>query len=633
MDDLLLHIRRAVEWQQSQLEIQRLASFPELNPSPVIEIDASGEVTYLNPAAGNFFPDLGSEGMQHPLLADMQDIFAASMKGETREAAREVEVGNATYERRLYSIPANKLIRITVLDITKRKQAEQKLQESEQRFRLLFDKMLNGFALHEIILDDEGKPVDYRFLDANPAFERLTGLKAVDIIGKTVREVLPRTEPAWIEEYGKVALTGEPRNFEQFSAELDKYYSVSVYRPAERQFAVVFDDITERRLGEIALTRLNRTLRTLSAGNEVLVHAADETTLLHEMCRTIAEQGNYRFTWFGFVEHTADQRVRPVASAGYEEGYLESLHITWADNEHGQGPTGRAVRLGSPQIAGDIVNDPQFAPWREQALQRGYASSIALPLKDEKGEVFGVLNIYANLTNAFDEAEVKLLQELTDDLAFGILNLRIQQERNQFQQENLQSAVRLKEALTSAIRAIALTVEKRDPYTAGHQNRVADLAAAMAGELGFDVDRIEGLRLGGMIHDIGKIYIPAEILNRPGRLSEHEFEMIKSHPEVGYDIIKDVVFPWPVADIVLQHHERLDGSGYPGGLKGDEIILEARILAVADVVEAITAHRPYRAALGIEVALDEITKHRGVFYDPAVVDVCLALFREKGFAW
>ena len=156
---------------------------------------------------------------------------------------------------------------------------------------------------------------------------------------------------------------------------------------------------------------------------------------------------------------------------------------------------------------------------------------------------------------------------------------------------------------------------------------------AIGRELGMDEDRLEGLRLGAMIHDIGKIYVPAEILNRPGRLSKAEFEIIKSHPAVGYDIIKDVRFPWPVADMVLQHHERMDGSGYPEGLHGEEIIFEARILAVADVVEAITSHRPYRPAVGLDKALGEIETNRGTYYDPTVVDACLRLIRDKGFAF
>jgi len=188
-----------------------------------------------------------------------------------------------------------------------------------------------------------------------------------------------------------------------------------------------------------------------------------------------------------------------------------------------------------------------------------------------------------------------------------------------------------KNSLIETIKAISVTVEKRDPYTAGHQNRVAALCGCIARKLKLRESQIEGLRLGAMIHDIGKIYIPAEILNRPGKLTEAEFEMIKSHPEVGFDIIKNVTFPWPVAEMILQHHERLDGSGYPKGLKGNEITLEAQILTVADVVEAITAHRPYRAALSVNVAIDEIKKHSGIYYNPDVVNACLEIIESAKF--
>ena len=185
--------------------------------------------------------------------------------------------------------------------------------------------------------------------------------------------------------------------------------------------------------------------------------------------------------------------------------------------------------------------------------------------------------------------------------------------------------------LEQTIQAIALTIEKRDPYTAGHQVRVAQLATAIAQEMGLDADQIDGLRFGGMIHDIGKIYLPAEILSRPGRLSATEFALVKTHSEVGSEIVADVEFPWPVAQMILQHHERLDGSGYPQGQKGDAILLEARILAVSDVVEAMASHRPYRPALGIDKALEEIRGGRGTRYDQDVVDVCLRLFNEKGY--
>ncbi len=199
--------------------------------------------------------------------------------------------------------------------------------------------------------------------------------------------------------------------------------------------------------------------------------------------------------------------------------------------------------------------------------------------------------------------------------------------------ERIQHVQRVEAMLEDTIRAIAMAVEKRDPYTAGHQRRVAELVVALAHELGLGDDSIRGIYLGALIHDVGKIYTPSEVLSRPGKLSAAEFELIKSHTEIGYEIIKDVQFPWPIAKMVLQHHERLDGSGYPRGLSGDEVILETRILSVADVVEAINSHRPYRPALGMDVALREISMHRGSWYDPEVVDACLALLDQGRFHW
>jgi putative nucleotidyltransferase with HDIG domain len=185
--------------------------------------------------------------------------------------------------------------------------------------------------------------------------------------------------------------------------------------------------------------------------------------------------------------------------------------------------------------------------------------------------------------------------------------------------------------MSSTIDAISLIVESRDPYTAGHQRRVASLACAIAEELKMSEDRIDKIRMGGLIHDIGKIYIPAEILTKPGRLSKIEFEMMKSHPEVGYKILQQVDFIPAIAQMVHQHHERMDGSGYPLGISGDDILMESMIIAVADIVEAMASHRPYRPSLGIEKALDMIVAERGKLFDPQVVDACVSLFENNIF--
>jgi PAS domain S-box-containing protein/putative nucleotidyltransferase with HDIG domain len=214
----------------------------------------------------------------------------------------------------------------------------------------------------------------------------------------------------------------------------------------------------------------------------------------------------------------------------------------------------------------------------------------------------------------------------------SVLVLRDISERMRSQQELKQSLEKLQRILQETIQSISRIVETRDPYTAGHQRRVANLACAIAQELGLSKDRIDGIRMAGAIHDIGKLYVPAEILSKPTKLNETEMALVKSHPQIGYEILKGIEFPWPVAEIVLQHHERMLGNGYPNGLKGEEILLEARIMGVADVVEAMSSHRPYRPALGLKKALEEISRYRGYYYDPIVVDACVKLFSER-WAW
>jgi len=311
----------------------------------------------------------------------------------------------------------------------------------EGEYITLFREMLDGFALCEVICDEAGEPVDFRFITVNPAYERLTGLRGRDVIGKTVREVLPGIEDTWVRRFGKVALTGEPVSFVDYAAPLGKYFEVKAYSTSPGVFAALSTDVTDRK-----------------------------------------------------------------------------------------------------------------------------------------------------------QAEEKL-----------------------------------RHALETTIGVLTQTVERRDPYTAGHQRRVGALAARIAREMGLGPDKEDQVRMAGFVHDLGKISVPAEILSKPGMLSELEMNIIREHPAHGRDILQDVESDLGLAMIVYQHHERIDGSGYPQGLKGDEISLEARILAVADVVEAMASYRPYRPAVGLEEALEEIEVNAGTLYDPDVAKACLRLFREKGY--
>ena len=226
----------------------------------------------------------------------------------------------------------------------------------------------------------------------------------------------------------------------------------------------------------------------------------------------------------------------------------------------------------------------------------------------------------------FQTTKVPLSLKFVPD---GILGVSVDiTARKKAEKELLLSYKKHQRLLEETVNGLVSAVEIRDPYTAGHQRRVSVIAEAIALEMHLNKNQIDGIRMAARIHDIGKMYVPAEILSKPGKLTEAEFNLIKNHPQAGHDILSSIEFPWPVSKIVLQHQERLDGSSYPQGLKGDEIILEAKILGVADVIEAMASHRPYRPALGIKKALKEISTKKGILYDSEVVDACLKLFAQ-----
>jgi len=228
-------------------------------------------------------------------------------------------------------------------------------------------------------------------------------------------------------------------------------------------------------------------------------------------------------------------------------------------------------------------------------------------------------------------ATASVFRDAHGEIMAAIECIRDNTERKQLEKDRQETMARLRKSLGGTVQAIASIVETRDPYTAGHQRRVADLSRAIAAEMDLPRNQIDGIRIAGTIHDLGKISVPAEILTMPRKLTDLEMSLIRTHAQSGYEILKDIEFPWPVARMVREHHERMDGSGYPRGLTGDDLLAESRILMVADVVEAIASHRPYRPGMGVDSALAEIENNGGVLYDQAVVDTCLRLFREKGY--
>ncbi|HEY5994106.1 MAG TPA: HD domain-containing phosphohydrolase [Gallionellaceae bacterium] len=515
--------------------------------------------------------------------------------------------------------------------IRARKAAEQALRDSEEKFRSLVESTSDW-----IWETNEHDAYTY----SSPRVYELLGYAADEVIGKSPFDLMPRDEAMRVRALLDSIKTGNKSFWLLENTNLHKDGRLIVMessgipildsRGIFKGYRGISRDITERKQAETTLQRLNRALKALSSGNHTLVRSRNEADLMQGICRAITEGNTYLLAWVGRPLQDAGKTVQIVANAGAAQSYLGELRISWDDVPTGRGPTGTALRTGQVQISQDIARDARMEPWRKLAAKYGLASSIALPLRDN-GQVVGVLTLYAGEPNAFDTEEVALLEEMAEDLAYGLDALHTRIERDRALDESRRFAERLRSSLEEALQAISATVEMRDPYTAGHQRRVAQLAAEIARVLGLPEEKVHGIRLASIVHDLGKIHIPAEILSKPSTLNEIEFSLIKTHPQAGYDILAEIDFPWPIAQTVLQHHERVDGSGYPHGLKGDAIIPEARILAVADVVEAMSSHRPYRPGLGIEAALEEIERHRGTRYDTDAADACIRLFRQRQY--
>jgi len=304
--------------------------------------------------------------------------------------------------------------------------------------------------------------------------------------------------------------------------------------------------------------------------------------------------------WTAEEIHNLDPRINTVLVTGYRStNSRNTTHQTrFSDN---------LLYLQKPFHPREIIQ---------------FATALGIKWQAEKQ----LLTMHADLEN--------LVEQRTAELVKSNRLLKIEVEnRKRMQQELQQSFESLKKAMHSTIQAISMTVEMRDPYTSGHQQRVANLAKAIAEQLELPESQIESIYMAAAIHDIGKISLPAEILVKPIPLSAIEISLVQAHAQAGYDILKGIEFPWAIADIVLQHHERMDGSGYPQGLAGDKIVFEARIICVADVVETMASHRPYRPSIGIDKALEEIEDRRGVLYDPIVVDACLKIFKETNYSF
>ncbi len=465
-----------------------------------------------------------------------------------------------------------------VRDITERKEAENKLRESEANYRQLFDNSPAGIY-----------QIDYqtgRVLKANDVFCEYAGCSQEEISSLSPYEYLTEESKKLFSERMEKISQGvkvpEIVEFEILNKKGKRFYlhlHIKNIYDAEGHVVgadVVAHDITERKRTEEILRRSEEKYRTIFEN---------------------AIEGIYQSTIDGkFI--TANNALARMAGYDSPEELIESIKD-----------------IGT-QLYVHPEDRKKFLEIKEA---KGFVDGFEVEFYRKDGSKFWV--VINALTVKDEQGNILYNEGLIEDISL----------RKQAEKKLEQSIEILKTEMNTTIHVLVSALESRDPYTAGHQSRSANLACAIATEMGLARDKIEGLRMAGTIHDIGKLSIPVEILSKPSKLTNLEFSLIKEHSHSGFEMLKDVESIWSLAEIVYQHHERMNGSGYPRHLKGDEILIEARILAVADVVEAMASHRPYRASLGIEAALEEIEKNKGILYDDAAAEACLILFREKGY--
>ena len=454
---------------------------------------------------------------------------------------------------------------INFRDITERKLAQEALEDSEQRLKELFENMRSCAAIYTVAGDGEA----FISRDFNRAAEKTERIDRQDVIGKSLEQVFPGArEMGFIDVLQRVWKTGTP---EQYPAthyrdgRLEGWRENYVYKLASGEIVAIYDDLTEQKRAEMAARESEERFRALFDRSLECMYLYD------------------------FKGKFLDANQAVLDLLGYDRDDLPRMNM--------------ADILAPDQL-------PKALQQQKEIMKVGFQKEITeFTVRRKDG--------------SFVEFETKASLVHIDGKPDAILGIA----RDITGRKELTD--RLERAVEATAKAMATVVETRDPFTAGHQRRVADLAQAIARDMGLSQKRIDGLRTAAALHDLGKISVPAEILSKPTRLSEMEFSLVKLHSQSGYDILKNIDFPWPVARMVLEHHERIDGSGYPGGLRGEDVLLESRILAVADVVEAMGSYRAYRPFLGIDAALEEITANRGVTFDPQAVDACVALFREK----
>ncbi len=585
--------RKRVESQRQQVSLETQGKSGSLMRAvtnsaqdAILMMDPTGCISFWNPAAEHIFGRTRKEAIGqnlHQFLAPKRywgechaafSKFKKTGQGEALNKTIELQARRRNGEEFPVELSLSAIhfedgwhALGIIRDITERQEVNRKLQEA-----VIFQQMLiDALPMPVFYKDSKG-----RYLGCNSSFEKFFGQKREQITGKSVYELSPKEFADIYHENDGVLLQNpgiqiyESIIKDTSGAVHNVIFHKATFPNMDGSVGGLIGgilDITDSKRAEESLRDSEGRLQTLVQTIPDLIWLKDKDGV-YLSCNTMFER------FFG---------AREADIAGKTDYDFVDRELADAFREHDN----------KAMAAGKTTSNEEWITFADDG-HRVFLDTIKTPMYNAQGTLIGVLGIGRDITNR-------------------------------------RSVERIRKALGGTVQAISVTVEARDPYTAGHQRRVADLARAIATEMNLPIDIIDGIRMAAAIHDLGKISVPAEILSKPTKLRKSEFDLIKEHSQSGYDILKDIDFPWPVARIVLEHHERMNGSGYPNGLTGDNILLESRIIAVADVVESMGSHRPYRPSRGIEAALEEIEKNKGTFYDNTVADACMRLFREKGY--
>ena len=608
-----------------------------------------------------------------------------------------------------------RMVRMAVtIDITERKEMENALRKSEEKHRLLTTQMLQGLALHEIILDEAGKAIDYRFLFVNKSFEKLTGLTQEKVVGKTVLEILPETEYYWIEKYGHVAMTGEPLHYENYSKELDKYFEVVAYSPRPQEFAVVISDITERKNLEASLAqekkRVEITLRSVGDG-VISTDKKGNVELLNKVAESLTgwtqeeARGKPVEEIFNIINEFTRVKCESIVQKVLQSGKTCELanHTILISKDGIETPiedSAAPIMQENEEVMGVILIFRDFSEKKqkqEEILYLSYRDKLTglynrrfyeevlykldkqenLPISIVIGDVNGLKLINDSFGHYMGDEFLKKAAELitkgcrtndiiarlggdefvillantgaakADQIVNRIKALSVKERigsihasisfgcaTKENKEENIQQIFKSAEDHmyrnklyeSSSMRGktidiIMSTLFAKSNREMQHSQRVSEICMEIAMLMDFNKEAINQIRIAGLMHDIGKIGIDERILNKPQSLTSEEWQEIKRHPEIAYRILSSANEFSEMADYILEHHERWDGKGYPKGLKGEEISLQARIIAVADTYDAMISERPYRQPLSEDFAVQEIISNAGIQFDPVIVKV------------